>query len=171
MRVFHSKHFFSANSTHNVSTNRFGLPKVELSNLIEGYFSILYEIVAMAIPFLCIGHFYLVKLAVYLKSLVMRVAQVIAKDLFTFSEATYWLLPWQQLLILIEVLLVIALVLANACHLLIHMGHLLMFKGLDLMVKLIVLRLMFAGYVVICHFDLYVFDIITEMLDLSLALH
>ena len=74
MRIFHPQTLFGANSTHNVSTDCFGLPKVEFSDLVIRDISIFDEVITMAVPFLSIGDFYLIELTVDFKAVVVRIA-------------------------------------------------------------------------------------------------
>lgn len=93
---------------------------------------------------------------------------MITEDLFTFPETTYLFLPLQKLLIMVEVLLILSLILVDSYHLMVNPSHLLMFQGLNLDIASI---FFFCGKVVTCHFDLYVFYVIAEMLYLPLTLH
>lgn len=168
MGVFHAKHLLSAYSSHNVPTNCFTLPEVEFRKLIIWYFSTFDEIITMAVPFLRIGDFDFAELRVDFKTFIVRVTQMIPKDLFALPVANYLFLSLQKLLIMVEVLLILCLILINSQHLMVNTGHLLMLHGLDLAVAS---ALFFDGLVVTCHFDLYVLYIIAEMLYLSLTLH
>ena len=86
MCIFHPKNLLGADSTHDIPTLSFGLPEVELGNLIVRNIPAFYKIIAVSIPLLSIGNLDLVELTVDLEALVMRVIQLVPKYLLALSD-------------------------------------------------------------------------------------